>query len=431
MILTNFSCSKILSLSFLGAMLFLVNMPSVLAQESHGVRSDNEQIVTGLEHLVELNFEPLRGKKVGLITNATGVDASLKSTIDILHESSEVELVALYGPEHGVRGDYAAGDKVESYTDPSTGIPVYSLYGATRKPTVDMLKGVDVLVYDIQDIGVRSYTYISTMGLAMEAAAEQDIPFVVLDRPNPLGGLKVEGALVEKEFESFVSAFPIPYVYGLTPGEVARMIASEQWMKTDKKVSLEVIEMKGWKRQMTFEDTGLPWVPTSPHIPHPYSSYYYVASGIMGELGVFSEGVGYTLPFQVFAAEWIDEQLLSESMNNLNLPGVYFRPIVFKPFYGRDQSKTLRGVQIHLYDFESVELMPLQFYFMQVHSQLYPDVSIFEQSENRWNMFDKVNGTHQTRLQFSVDFQVEPLLKQWRTAATAFQDYSKQYWMYE
>ena len=151
----------------------------------------------------------------------------------------------------------------------------------------------------------------------------------------------------------------------------------------------------------------------------------------MGELGVFSEGVGYTLPFQVFAAEWIDEQLLSESMNNLNLPGVYFRPIVFKPFYGRDQSKTLRGVQIHLYDFESVELMPLQFYFMQVHSQLYPDVSIFEQSENRWNMFDKVNGTHQTRLQFSVDFQVEPLLKQWRTAATAFQDYSKQYWMYE
>jgi len=431
MMLTKFKCSKILICLLLGAMLFLVNIPSVLAQESQGDTSDNRQIITGLEHLVEMNFEPLRGKKVGLITNATGVDARLKSTIDILHESSEVELVALYGPEHGVRGDYAAGDKVESYTDPSTGIPVYSLYGATRKPTVDMLKGVEVLVYDIQDIGVRSYTYISTMGLAMEAAAEQDIPFVVLDRPNPLGGLKVEGALVEKEYESFVSAFPIPYVYGLTPGEVARMIATEQWMETDKKVSLEVIEMKGWKRQMTFEDTGLPWVPTSPHIPHPYSSYYYVASGIMGELGVFSEGVGYTLPFQVFAAEWIDEQLLSESMNNLNLPGVYFRPIVFKPFYGRDQSKTLRGVQIHLYDFESVELMPLQFYFMQVHSQIYPDVSIFEQSENRWNMFDKVNGTHQTRLQFSVDFQVEPLLKQWRTAATAFQDYSKQYWIYE
>ena len=237
MMLTKFKCSKILICLLLGAMLFLVNIPSVLAQESQGDTSDNRQIITGLEHLVEMNFEPLRGKKVGLITNATGVDARLKSTIDILHESSEVELVALYGPEHGVRGDYAAGDKVESYTDPSTGIPVYSLYGATRKPTVDMLKGVEVLVYDIQDIGVRSYTYISTMGLAMEAAAEQDIPFVVLDRPNPLGGLKVEGALVEKEYESFVSAFPIPYVYGLTPGEVARMIATEQWMETDKKVS--------------------------------------------------------------------------------------------------------------------------------------------------------------------------------------------------
>jgi uncharacterized protein YbbC (DUF1343 family) len=341
-----------------------------------------------------------------------------------------VQLVALYGPEHGVRGDYAAGDKVESYTDQSTGLPVYSLYGATRKPTKEMLEGVDVLVYDIQDIGVRSYTYISTMGLAMEAAAELGIPFVVLDRPNPLGGLKVEGGLVEPEFESFVSAFPVPYVYGLTPGEVARMMNDKGWMDTEQKVDLTIISMEGWTREMTFEQTGLPWVPTSPHIPHAYSSYYYVTSGIMGELGVFSEGVGYTLPFQTFAADWIDEQDLSEAMNALGLPGVYFRPIVYKPFYGRDQGKTLRGVQIHLYDFDKVELMPLQFYFMQVHQELYPEKDIFGVSENRWNMFDKVNGSDQVRLEFSREYQVKPLLEQWRSQAKAFQQESISFWLY-
>ena len=168
--------------------------------------SAQHTVKTGIEVLIEQDFKAVEGMRVGLITNATGVNSELISTIDVLNRAENVQLVALYGPEHGVRGDYAAGDKVESYTDQSTGLPVYSLYGATRKPTKEMLEGVDVLVYDIQDIGVRSYTYISTMGLAMEAAAELGIPFVVLDRPNPLGGLKVEGGLVEPEFESFVSA---------------------------------------------------------------------------------------------------------------------------------------------------------------------------------------------------------------------------------
>ena len=389
-----------------------------------------QSVKTGVEVLVERNFKAIEGMRVGLITNATGVNSELISTIDLLNDAENVHLVALYGPEHGVRGDYAAGDKVESYTDQATGLPVFSLYGATRKPTPEVLDGVEVLVYDIQDIGVRSYTYISTMGLAMEAAAELGIPFVVLDRPNPLGGLKVEGGLVEPEFESFVSAFPIPYVYGLTPGELAQLINDKGWMETDQKVDLTVIRMEGWTREMTFEDTNLPWVPSSPHIPHAYSSYYYVTSGIMGELGVFSEGVGYTLPFQTFAAEWIDEQALSDAMNALNLPGVYFRPIVYKPFYGRDQGKTLRGVQIHLYDVEQVELMPLQFYFMQVHHELYPAKDIFGISENRWSMFDKVNGSDQLRLEFSREYLVEPLIEQWREDAKKFQEESMPFWFY-
>src|SRR4030066_1793452 len=193
--------------------------------------SQSVQVITGIEVLKESNFKILEGKRVGLITNPTGVDSKLKSTIDILYEPTNVHLVALFGPEHGVRGDYAAGDIVKTYTDPQTNLPVFSLYGRTRKPTAEMLKGVDVLVYDIQDVGCRSYTYISTMGLAMEAAAENNLEFVVLDRPNPLGGLKVEGNLVEEGYYSFVSQFKIPYVYGLTCGELAQMLNEEKMMK--------------------------------------------------------------------------------------------------------------------------------------------------------------------------------------------------------
>src|SRR4030065_2446576 len=268
--------------------------------------SQSVQVITGIEVLKESNFKILEGKRVGLITNPTGVDSKLKSTIDILYEAKNIHLVALFGPEHGVRGDYAAGDIVETYTDPQTNLPVFSLYGRTRKPTAEMLKGVDVLVYDIQDIGCRSYTYISTMGLAMEAAAENNIEFVVLARHNPLGGLKVEGNLFEDGYLSFVSQFKIPYVYGLTCGELAKLLNEEKMLRDEKQCKLTVIPMRNWKREMLFKDTGLEWVLTSPHVPHEYSPQYYVSTGIMGEIGIVSEGVGSTLHFQVFAADWIN-----------------------------------------------------------------------------------------------------------------------------
>jgi uncharacterized protein YbbC (DUF1343 family) len=250
------------------------------------------QVKPGIDVLREKGFEPLRGKRVGLITNPTGVDRQLRSTIDILHEAAGVELVALYGPEHGVRGEYPAGELIDNKLDPETGIPMFSLYGRTRKPTPEMLKGVDVLVYDIQDIGSRSYTYISTLGLAMEAAAENNIELVVLDRPNPLGGHKFEGPLVEPGFISFVSQFPIPYVHGFTVGELAHFLNEEGLLANGVKCKLTVIEMQGWNRQMLFEDTGLHWVPSSPHIPHTHSAYFYPVSGILGELYVVNIGVG-------------------------------------------------------------------------------------------------------------------------------------------
>ena len=266
-------------------------------------------------------------------------------------------------PEHGVRGDVHAGDKVDNANDSSTGLPVYSLYGKTRKPTPEMLKDIDVLVYDIQDIGCRSFTYISTMGVAMEAAAENNKEFIVLDRPNPIGGLKIEGNVVEDGYISFVSQFKIPYLYGLTCGELALMLNGEQMLS--KPCNLHVVKMKGWKRKMDYVQTGLQWIPSSPHIPHPHSAFFYPVSGILGELGYMSIGVGYTIPFQMFAAPWVEAEKLADNLNRLHLPGVIFRPMHLKPFYSVGKEEHLQGVQVHIVDFNKASLSEIQFYVMQ------------------------------------------------------------------
>ncbi len=389
----------------------------------------NIRVKTGIEVLKESNFKILQGKRVGLITNPTGVDNDLKSTIDILHEAPRVQLVALYGPEHGVRGDVHAGDKIDSFTDLNTGVPVYSLYGATRKPSKEMLNGVDVLVYDIQDIGCRSYTYISTMYLAMQAAAENDIEFVVLDRPNPLSGLKVEGNLVEEGFVSFVSQLRIPYIYGLTCGELAEMIIGEQMISRPCK--LTVVKMKKWRRKMNFEDTGLPWVPTSPHIPFSHSAFFYPVSGILGELGYMSIGVGYTLPFEMFAAEWINAEEFARTLNAKQLPGVIFRPIHLKPYYSVGQGQDFQGVQIYLTDFFSARLSDIQFHVMEVSAQLYPDRKVFERApENRFNMFDKVCGSDFIRLEFSKNHRFADIQSYWTKDEKSFRLLSKKYYLY-
>ncbi|MEA4982454.1 MAG: DUF1343 domain-containing protein [Paludibacter sp.] len=387
------------------------------------------KVKTGIEVLKQQNFKMLEGKRVGLITNPTGVDHQLKSTIDILAEASNVNLVALYAPEHGVRGDAHAGDFVEDVKDPKTGLPVYSLHGKTRKATPEMLKGIDVLVYDIQDIGCRSFTYISTMGLAMEAAAENNIEFVVLDRPNPLGGLKVEGGLVEDKFVSFVSQFSIPYVYGLTCGELAMLLNGEKMLK--KQCKLQVVPMKGWKRKMIYEETGLQWIASSPHIPHPTTALFYPVSGILGELGYVSIGVGYPLPFELFAAEWIDAEKLAENMNRLQLPGLQFRPIYFKPFYSTSQGKQLSGIQVHIMDYAAARLSEVQFYVMQEIAALYPDKAIFNNAnEQRFNMFDKVSGSDFVRLTFAKTNRFDDIKEFWYKEVDGFKRTSKKYYLY-
>lgn len=388
-----------------------------------------QKIMTGIEVLKADNFKILEGKRVGLITNPTGVDNSLKSTIDILFEAPNVNLVALYGPEHGVRGDVHAGDKVDNSTDPSTGLPVYSLYGKTRKPTPEMLKDIDVLVYDIQDIGCRSFTYISTMGVAMEAAAENGIEFVVLDRPNPIGGEKVEGNLVEDGFTSFVSQFKIPYVYGLTCGELAQMLIGENMLA--KNCKLTVVPMKHWKRDMDYTQTGLQWIPSSPHIPHPHSAYFYPLSGIVGELPYLSIGVGYTIPFQMFAAQWIDAEKLAARMNALNLPGLKFRPMHLKPFYAFGKGEHLQGVQVHIMDYKTARLSEVQFYILQELAAMYPDKPAFsEENKARFDMFDKVCGSDQIRKLFSKNYRFDDIKDYWYKDVEAFKELSRKYYLY-
>lgn len=398
----------------------------LLATPAHAT---HPKIKTGIEVLKSSNFKVLAGKKVGLITNPTGIDNNLKSTIDILHEAPNIDLAALYGPEHGVRGDVHAGDKVDSFVDSKTGVTVYSLYGATRKPTKEMLDNIDVLVYDIQDIGCRSYTYISTMYLAMQAAAENNIEFVVLDRPNPLGGLKVEGNLVEDGFFSFVSQLKIPYIYGLTCGELAMMINGEHMLETP--CRLTVVKMKKWKRKMNFEDTGLHWVPTSPHIPFSHAAYFYPVSGILGELGYMSIGVGYTLPFEIFAAEWIDADIFADVLNMKNLPGIRFRPIHLKPYYAVGQGKDYQGVQIYLTDFKKARLSDIQFHVMEAAAQLYPDKKVFEHApENRFDMFDKVSGSDFIRKEFSKNHRFADIRSYWIKDEEHFKKQSKRYHLY-
>lgn len=387
-------------------------------------------IKTGIEVLKDQKFKILEGKRVGLITNPTGVDNNMKSTIDILNEAPNVNLVALFAPEHGVRGDAHAGDHVDNVTDPKTGLPVYSLHGKTRVPTPEMLQGIDVLVYDIQDIGCRSFTYISTMGLAMQAAAEQGIEFVVLDRPNPLGGIKVEGGLVEDGFISFVSQFKIPYVYGLTCGELALLLNGENMLK--KQCKLQVVKMKSWKRKMRYEETGLQWIPSSPHIPQPISAIFYPVSGILGELGYMSIGVGYTIPFQMFAAEWIKAEDLAASLNNLHLPGLYFRPMYLKPFYSVGQGKQLEGVQVFIMDYEKARLSEIQFYVMQEVASLYPDKAVFDNAnDKRFRMFDQVAGSDYVRLNFAKRNKFADISGFWDDAVAPFRQLSKKYYLYK
>lgn len=310
---------------------------------------DPVAVRVGAQVLLEDSLALVRGLRVGLITNHTGIvrtaAGEVRTTIDLLHEHPEVDLVALFGPEHGIRGTAEAGEHVDSSIDTATGLPVHSLYGGTRKPSPEMLRGIDVLLFDIQDVGVRYYTYVWTMTLAMEAAAKAGIPFVVLDRPNPIRGDVVQGNVLDPAFSSFVGAYPVPMRHGLTPGEMARLVAGE--FSVGDPGSLTVVPLEGWRREVPFSSTGLPWRAPSPNMPDELSALHYPGTCLF-EGTPLSVGRGTDRAFQQVGAPWLDGPALAEALNGYGLPGVRFEAVEFVPEApgdGKFGGETVRGVR--------------------------------------------------------------------------------------
>ena len=390
-----------------------------------------QPFMTGLDVLLENDCLYLKGKKVGLITNQTGVTSKMVQNINAFTKSENVNLKAIFSPEHGLFGSASAGEKIYNKTDSIYGVPLYSLYGNNKRPSQDMLKNLDILVFDIQDIGIRSYTYISTMGLAMEAAQESGLEFIVLDRPNPLGLKKIEGNILSSSFKSFIGRYPIPYVYGLTSGELAKMINEQGWLEGGK-CNLKIIKMKNYNNDINYNDLGLHWVPTSPHVPNAITPLYMVATGIVGELGFFSNGVGYTTPFMTLGAPWIDANLLAEKMNSLRLEGVIFRPVNYKPYYANYKGDNVGGIHLHITDQDKVNLILIQFYFMQEHNKLYPSKNPFiGASKNQIEMFDKAVGNDKIRRTFEKNFMVEDIKSIFMTGLDDYIIMKKQYHLYD
>ncbi|KAA3619323.1 MAG: DUF1343 domain-containing protein [Calditrichaeota bacterium] len=382
----------------------------------------------GIDVLISHDFKPLNGKRVGLITNNTGVTAELKSTIDVLWESKKVKLIALFGPEHGVRGNVFAGKKIATYKDEKTSLPVYSLYGKTRRPTPEMMHGLDAFVYDIQDAGYRAYTYIYTMAYAMEAAAQNELAFFVLDRPNPLGADFIEGPVLEEEFSSFIGLYPIPYIYGMTVGELAQYFNKEFGINC----KLTVIPMAGYNRNMRFEDTGLQWIPTSPHIPRANSAVFAATLGNIGELHKISEGVGYTQPFEVIGETWINPDSFAAGLNKRQLPGVIFRPCYFRPYYFVNQGKELGGVQIHITNLKLFSPMTVQMHLMHVLLKLYPENNIFKDvGAGRMSMFLKAMGTKSVSDGLLAGKTPDEIIQAWQPKVDDFKKKRTKYLLYD
>jgi uncharacterized protein YbbC (DUF1343 family) len=350
----------------------------------------------GIEQLFEKpHIEKLRGKKVGLITNQTGVDSHSKSTISLLRKREKQDgytLSALFSPEHGLFGVAYAGEEVSDakYQDV---LPIYSLHGKHRRPTKEMLEKVDALLFDIQDIGCRSYTYTTTLFYCMEEAKKNSKTVIVLDRPNPINGVMVDGPMFNESKRSIVGYINVPYCHGMTVGELAHFFNEEYNIGCD----LYVVPMSGWKRSMSFRDTGLPWIPTSPQIPSLETPLYSPITGILGEMQCVNIGVGYTLPFQVVGASWIDPDLLTQKLNAQNLPGVSFSPIQYRPFFGLSANTVCKGVLIHVLDPLTYRPVTTGYVIMGMLKSLYPleFAKALEKSKDKRDMFDKVNGTEE------------------------------------
>jgi len=375
------------------------------------------RVQTGIDILEAQKFAPLRGKHIGLITNHTGLDYQGRTTIEILARAPGVTLVALFSPEHGLAGH--SDEKVSSARDASTGLPIFSLYGENRRPTDEMLKGIDALVFDIQDAGVRFYTYTATMGYCMEEAAKRNIAFFVLDRPNPIGGEIVEGPLLDKDKTSFVGYFPLPVRYGLTIGELAQLFNAENHIGVD----LHVITMKNWHRNYFFESTGIRWIPPSPNLLTQKGSVLYPGIEILQSAGV-SVGRGTETPFEEFGAPWMDGDTVAAALNARELPGLRFAGQPFIPISGLYAGQRCGGVAMRITNRPAVRAVRAELEIAVLLRKLYPEHFDFAKL-----LF--LTGNAETIRLLQEGASPEKIVSSWTADLTAFDQMHKKYFLYK
>ncbi len=394
----------------------------------------SSRVVTGAEVLASRDFAEFNGMRVGLIVNQTSMVGE-NHLIDLVERSSAVELAAIFAPEHGVRGIADAGELVEDAVDTQTGTPILSLYGATKQPTLEMFRGIDVVFYDLQDVGVRHYTFISTMGLAMQTVAAAGIPFVVLDRPNPLGGKRIAGPVLEAELTSFIGQYPIPSIYGLTVGELALAIKGEGWLDGLEDLDLVVVGMQDWSRSMIWSDTGLDWIAPSPGLPRFESALVYPGT-VLIEATTISYGNGTLEPFTRVGAPWLDGQRLSKELNARELPGVRFEWVGFRPTVienmapnPRLEGQDLEGISIEVIDQANYE--PFRtglelFLAIEAQAKQLGVGSIID----RGQVFDLLTGSTRLRSQLVEAVEAEALIEELGGELSAFDQVRQRYFLY-
>jgi len=378
----------------------------------------------GVDVLLEDPSEYLVSPKVGMVTNPSGVTSRLMSTLDVILDHPDIEPVAVFGPEHGAAGDKQDALPIGSAIDPGTGLPVYSLYGNVRRPTDAMLEGIENLVFDIQDVGARFYTYTSTLTYCLEAVSEHGIPLIVLDRPNPINGIAVEGNILEPGFASFVGLHPIPIRHGMTIGELALLINENIGAE------LKVVKMQGWSRGMWFDETGQSWVQPSPNIPTPETATVYPGTCLFEGVNV-SEGRGTTRPFECVGAPWIDGRRWANTLNELKLTGVAFRACSFTPTFSKYQSERCGGVQLHVTDRDTFRPVETALHMLSTAIELWPDdFEWLPPSYDERRHFDLLAGTDKIRKDLSRGVVIKDIVDEWTGGLRDFERLREGYLLY-
>lgn len=393
--------------------------------------AQNKRVKIGAEVLLEKHLDLIKGKKIGIVTNHTGILPDGRHIVDVLNKIPDVKIIALFGPEHGIRGEVPDGKSISHGVDAKAGLPVYSLYGEIKKPTPEMLKDIDVLIFDIQDVGARFYTYISTMSYCMEACAEQRKKFIVLDRPNPIRGLYVDGPILDLKFKSFVGLHAIPVAHGMTIGELAKMFNEERWLKNGIKADLVVIKMENYSRKMWFDQTGLPWIKPSPNMMTLETAIVYTATCFIEGTNV-SEGRGTQYPFEWIGAPWIDAKKFADELNSYKLPGVKFDPIEFTPvdmekvtIDPKYEGEKCYGVYLKVYDRERFEPVKTAVYILYTLKKLFPDDFKWRTSAQ-----DRLWGTDKVRLMIDEGESPDEIIKSWEDGLKNFLKIRQRYLLY-